>query len=107
MQLGSRNPALLATSALSLPEISDGRFLLGIGTSGPRVMKGWHGVRFHRPVQTTRDTVEIFASSPEGTVSSTLGEIYPLPFAPQQGHRPAAPRATASTRGPSVDQKTL
>src|SRR4029079_7108030 len=59
VQLGSRSPALLATSALSLQELSDGRFLLGIGTSGPRVMEGWHGVRFRKPVQTTRETLEI------------------------------------------------
>ncbi|HZC92056.1 MAG TPA: LLM class flavin-dependent oxidoreductase, partial [Mycobacterium sp.] len=55
VQLGSRSPALLATSALSLEELSGGRFILGIGTSGPRVMEGWHGVRFRKPVQTTRE----------------------------------------------------
>src|ERR1700710_3181546 len=42
VQLGSRSPALLATSALSLQEPSAGRFILGIGTSGPRGMEGWH-----------------------------------------------------------------
>src|ERR1700758_5096483 len=56
VQLGSRSPAMLATSALSLQELSGGRFLLGIGTSGPRVMEGWHGVRFRKPVQTTGET---------------------------------------------------
>ena len=40
-------------------ELSGGRFLLGVGTSGPRVMEGWHGVRFRKPVQTTRETIEI------------------------------------------------
>ena len=50
VQLGSRSPAMLATSALSLQELSGGRFLLGVGTSGPRVMEGWHGVRFRKPV---------------------------------------------------------
>ena len=59
VQLGSRSPALLATSALSLQELSGGRFLLGVGTSGPRVMEGWHGVRFRKPVETTRETIEI------------------------------------------------
>src|ERR1700694_1731610 len=48
VQLGSRRPVLLATSALSLQELSGGRFLLGVGTSGPRVMEGWHGVRFRK-----------------------------------------------------------
>src|ERR1700743_1113831 len=46
VQLGARSPALLATSALSLEELSAGRFILGIGTSGPRVMEGVDGVRF-------------------------------------------------------------
>src|ERR1700751_3969159 len=59
VQLGSRSPALLATSALSLQELSAGRFILGGGTAGPRVMEGWHGVRFRKPVQTTRETIEI------------------------------------------------
>jgi len=54
VQLGSRSPALLATSALSLQSLSHGRFHLGIGVSGPQVMEGWHGTRFRRPVQVTR-----------------------------------------------------
>ena len=66
VQLGSRSPALLATSALSLQELSGGRFLLGVGTSGPRVMEGWHGVRFRKPVQTTRETIEIVRTVSRG-----------------------------------------
>ncbi|NNE96706.1 MAG: LLM class flavin-dependent oxidoreductase, partial [Acidimicrobiales bacterium] len=50
VQLGARSPAMLAMSALALQEMSGGRFVLGIGTSGPQVMEGWHGVRFDRPV---------------------------------------------------------
>src|ERR1700709_2051642 len=50
VQLGSRSPALLASSALSLQSLSHGRFHLGVGVSGPQVMEGWHGTRFHRPV---------------------------------------------------------
>src|SRR3954465_13119318 len=59
VQLGSRSPALLATSALSLQELSDGRFLLGVGTSGPRGRGGWHGGGSRKPVETTRETIEI------------------------------------------------
>ena len=59
VQLGSRSPAMLATSALSLQELSGGRFMLGVGTSGPRVMEGWHGVRFRKPIEATRETIEI------------------------------------------------
>jgi F420-dependent oxidoreductase-like protein len=85
VQLGSRSPALLATSALSLQELSTGRFLLGIGTSGPRVMEGWHGVRFRKPVQTTRETIEIIRTISRGERLEHAGEIYPLPLPDSRG----------------------
>ncbi|WP_232425715.1 LLM class flavin-dependent oxidoreductase [Mycobacterium sp. JS623] len=85
VQLGSRSPAMLATSALSLQELSDGRFLLGIGTSGPRVMEGWHGVRFRKPVETTRETIEIVRIVSRGDRLEHPGEIYPLPLPDSSG----------------------
>jgi len=85
VQLGSRTPALLATSALSLQELSGGRFLLGVGTSGPRVMEGWHGVRFRKPVQTTRETIEIIRLISRGERLEHAGEIYPLPLPDSRG----------------------
>jgi F420-dependent oxidoreductase-like protein len=85
VQLGSRSPAMLATSALSLQELSDGRFLLGVGTSGPRVMEGWHGVRFRKPVETTRETIEIVRIVSRGERLEHPGEIYPLPLPDSSG----------------------
>jgi F420-dependent oxidoreductase-like protein len=85
VQLGSRSPALLATSALSLQELSGGRFTLGVGTSGPGVMEGWHGVRFRRPVQTTRETIEIIRTISRGERLQRAGEIYPLPLPDSDG----------------------
>jgi F420-dependent oxidoreductase-like protein len=85
VQLGSRSPAMLATSALSLQELSDGRFLLGMGTSGPRVMEGWHGVRFRKPVETTRETIEIVRIVSRGERLEHPGEIYPLPLPDSSG----------------------
>jgi len=85
VQLGSRSPALLATSALSLQELSDGRFLLGVGTSGPRVMEGWHGIRFRRPVETTRETIEIVRIVSRGDRLEHPGDIYPLPLPDSSG----------------------
>lgn len=85
VQLGSRSPALLATSAMSLQELSGGRFLLGVGTSGPRVMEGWHGVRFTKPVQTTRETIEILRTVSRGERLEHTGEIYPLPLPDSRG----------------------
>lgn len=85
VQLGSRTPALLATSALSLQALSGGRFILGVGTSGPRVMEGWHGVRFRKPVQTTRETIEIIRLISRGERLEHPGEIYPLPLPDSRG----------------------
>ncbi len=85
VQLGSRSPALLATSALSLQELSGGRFILGVGTSGPRVMEGWHGVHFRKPVQTTRETIEIIRMVSRGERLEHAGEIYPLPLPDSRG----------------------
>ncbi|MFI6867796.1 LLM class flavin-dependent oxidoreductase [Nocardia sp. NPDC050406] len=85
VQLGSRTPALLATSALSLHELSGGRFDLGIGVSGPRVMEGWHGVRFRKPVRATRETIEIIRTVSSGQRLEHEGEIYPLPLPDSAG----------------------
>jgi F420-dependent oxidoreductase-like protein len=85
VQLGSRSPAMLATSALSLEELSSGRFILGVGTSGPGVMEGWHGVRFRKPVQTTRETIEIIRMVSRGERLEHDGEIYPLPLPDSRG----------------------
>ncbi len=93
MQLGSRSPALLATSALSLQSLSAGRFRLGIGVSGPAVMEGWHGVRFRKPVQTTRETIEIVRIVSRGERLEHDGEIYPLPL-PASAGRPLRPMVT-------------
>src|SRR5262245_46919366 len=58
-QLGARTPAMLAMTALSMQVLSHDRFVLGLGTSGPQVMEGWHGVSFDNPIQRTRETIEI------------------------------------------------
>src|SRR3954462_4498301 len=57
-QLGARSAAMLALSAMSMQVLSHDRFVLGIGTSGPQVMEGWHGVTFDRPIHRTRQTIE-------------------------------------------------
>jgi len=85
VQLGARTPAMLAMSALSLQALSRGRFVLGIGTSGPQVMEGWHGIRFDRPVQRTRETIEIVRRISAGERLEHHGEIYELPLPDGEG----------------------
>jgi F420-dependent oxidoreductase-like protein len=55
----SRSAALIAQSAGALDMLSGGRFILGLGTSGPQVVQGWHGVPFDKPLQRTREYVDI------------------------------------------------
>ncbi|GAA1268727.1 LLM class F420-dependent oxidoreductase [Pseudonocardia aurantiaca] len=59
LQLYSRTPTLTAMTAAGLDYVSDGRFTLGIGASGPQVVEGFHGVRYDAPVARTREIVEI------------------------------------------------
>src|SRR5437868_404266 len=55
----SRTPALLAQTAATLDLLSNGRFILGLGTSGHQVIAGWHGMPFDRPLLRLRETVAI------------------------------------------------
>ena len=59
MQLPGRSPANAAMTAMTLDALSGGRFILGLGTSGPQVVEGWHGVPFDKPMTWMREYVEI------------------------------------------------
>lgn len=85
VQLGARTPANLAMAALALRAMSGDRFLLGVGTSGPQVMEGWHGVRFDRPVTRTRETIEIIRAVTSGAKVAYEGEVYTLPLPGGEG----------------------
>jgi F420-dependent oxidoreductase-like protein len=84
-QLGARTPAMLAMTAQTLQTLSADRFVLGIGTSGPQVMEGWHGVRFDRPLRRTRETIEIIRAITSGDRVAYDGEIYRLPLPGGEG----------------------
>lgn len=85
VQLGARTPANLAMAALALRAMSGDRFLLGLGTSGPQVMEGWHGVRFDRPVTRTRETIEIIRAVTSGEKVTYDGAVYTLPLPGGEG----------------------
>src|SRR5438552_14184848 len=80
VQVGGRTPAMLAMSAMSLQALSGGRLLLGLGTSGPQVMEGWHGVRFASPLAATRETIEIVRRVAAGEKLEHHGRVYDLPL---------------------------
>ena len=72
----SRTPAVLAMTAASLDELSGGRFILGLGISGPAVIQDWHGVAFERPIQRTREAVAIIRLALAGDRVTHSGEIF-------------------------------
>jgi len=74
----TRSPALLGQTAAALQELSDGRFRLGVGPSGPALVEGWHGVPFERPLRRTRETVEVVKAVCSGEVVDYAGEVFQL-----------------------------
>jgi len=85
MQAGTRTPALVAMTAMSLSAMSNNRFILGLGVSGPQVIEGWHGIRFDRPVQRMREIIEIVRMAARGERVAYEGTIYRLPLPGGEG----------------------
>ena len=85
MQVGVRSPVMTAQTAMTLARISGGRFLLGLGASGPQVMEGLHGVRFDHPLGRMRETIEIIRLAFAGERISYRGRHYELPLPGGQG----------------------
>ena len=81
----SRSPALIAQTAATIDTLSEGRFVLGLGTSGPQVIEGWHGVPFAKPLGRTRDTIEICRKVWSGERVVHEGSAYSLPLPEDQG----------------------
>lgn len=81
MQVPARTPANTAMTAMSMSQLSGGRFILGLGASGPQVVEGWHGMPYGRPLQRLRECIEIVREifARRGPVSYN-GELYQLPF---------------------------
>ncbi len=74
----SRTPAMIAQTVATLDEISDGRIILGLGTSGPVVIENWHGVPYEKPLQRTREYVEIIRMILNSERVNYEGEIFKL-----------------------------
>jgi F420-dependent oxidoreductase-like protein len=83
--LYSRTPTLTAMTAAGLDYVSDGRFTLGLGASGPQVIEGWHGVPYDAPLARTREIVEICRKVWRRERLEHPGPKYPLPLPADQG----------------------
>lgn len=79
MQISARVPAVMATTALSLATMSDNRFMLGLGASGPQVVEGLHGVAFAKPMTRMRETIEILRMAFRGEKLEYHGKHFELP----------------------------
>jgi F420-dependent oxidoreductase-like protein len=81
IQMSARTPAATAMAAITLDHLSAGRFILGLGVSGPQVVEGWYGQPFAKPLARTREYVAIMRQVFARQAPVTLeGEHYPLPY---------------------------
>jgi F420-dependent oxidoreductase-like protein len=81
----TRTPTLLAMTAAGLDELSGGRAVLGLGASGPQVIEGFHGVPYDRPLQRTREIIDICRMVWRRERVEYQGKAYTLPLPPEEG----------------------
>ncbi|HLX89768.1 MAG TPA: LLM class F420-dependent oxidoreductase [Acidimicrobiales bacterium] len=80
----SRTPVLLAQTAAGIDALSDGRFILGLGASGPQVIEGWHGVPYTKPLERTREIINICRRVWRREVVTNDG-LYRIPLPADEG----------------------
>ena len=80
-QLSARTPTAMGMAAITMDHLSGGRFVLGLGVSGPQVVEGWYGQSFEKPLARTREYVDIVRQvvARQSAVTSS-GPHYPLPY---------------------------
>jgi F420-dependent oxidoreductase-like protein len=81
LQLSARTPAATAMAAMTLDHLSGGRFVLGVGASGPQVVEGWYGQPYPKPLARTREYIEVVRKilARDERVTND-GAFYPLPY---------------------------
>lgn len=108
MQTTARTPAMAAMTALTLHDLSGGRFVLGFGASGPQVVEGLHGVPYKQPLTQLRETVEICRMIFAGEKVRYAGKVFQLPLPNSEGkairiaHEPAHIPIYLATLGPTA-----
>src|SRR5246500_617264 len=85
LQLYTRTPTLTAMTAAGLDYVSDGRFILGLGASGPQVIEGFHGVPYDAPIARTREVIDICRQVWRRETVQYKGEHYEIPLPAGQG----------------------
>ncbi|MBX9978235.1 MAG: LLM class F420-dependent oxidoreductase [Mycobacterium gordonae] len=85
LQLYTRTPTLTAMTAAGLDYVSDGRFTLGLGASGPQVIEGFHGVPYDAPIGRTREVIEICRQVWRRETLNYQGKYYTVPLPPERG----------------------
>jgi len=86
IQISARTPAATAMAAVTLDHLSGGRLLLGVGVSGPQVAEGWYGMPFARPLERTREYVDLLRVMwHRQRPARSTGRHYPLPYRPGTG----------------------
>ena len=107
MQMTARTPAMTAMTALTLHDLTNGRFVLGLGASGPQVVEGLHGVRYAKPLSRLRETVEICRMIFAGEKVRYDGKVHQLPLPESEGkairiaHEPVEIPIYLATLGPN------
>ncbi|MGD0527227.1 MAG: LLM class flavin-dependent oxidoreductase [Polyangiaceae bacterium] len=103
----SRTPGLIAMSAATLDEISEGRFILGIGTSGKNVIEGFHGRPFDKPLSQVRDVVKVtralLAGQKQSDAGATLAQYRPFKLE-MKPLRPTIPIYIAALKQKAIEQ---
>ena len=79
IQLSARTPTATAMAAMTIDHLSDGRFVLGLGASGPQVVEGWYGQPYPKPLARTREYVDILRATIEREKVTYSGDHYTLP----------------------------
>ncbi len=108
MQVTARTPAMTAMTALTLHDLTGGRFVLGLGASGPQVVEGLHGVRYKLPLARLKETVEICRLIFAGEKVRYDGKVFQLPLPDSEGkairiaHEPADIPIYLATLGPNA-----
>ena len=85
LQLYTRTPTLTAMTAAGLDYVSDGRFILGLGASGPQVIEGFHGVPYDAPIARTREVIDICRQVWRRETVQHHGKHYTIPLPAEQG----------------------